>query len=340
MNARVAGGFGHGAQNIFLPAPVSGSDAIPRFHDRGAQVDRSGLRSATGSREIAPMTPALTLKANDLRRRLATFAADARHFQIAALASLLAFNFGWLDFGARPLNSALAIASALATQALCSRIAGLPAIDLRSPLITGLSLSLLLRADAPWLHALAAAIAIGSKFVLRIDGKHVWNPAGFAIVALLLIVPDHVWISPGAWGTDVWFAALVSFAAFMVLNAARRGDIALFFLVSHAALLFARAVWLGDPPAIPLHQLQSGSLLIFAFFMISDPRTTPDSRLGRLVFALAVALLAHRLAFFWQMRPALYVALIAVSPLTILFDRIFPAARFAWTAPAHEGATR
>ncbi|HEX4557261.1 MAG TPA: hypothetical protein VH249_24950, partial [Xanthobacteraceae bacterium] len=42
--------------------------------------------------------------------------ADARHFQIAALASLLAFNFACLDFGARPLNSALAIASALATQ--------------------------------------------------------------------------------------------------------------------------------------------------------------------------------------------------------------------------------
>ena len=41
-------------------------------------------------------------------------------------------------------------------------------------------------------------------------------------------------------------------------------------------LLLARAFWLGDPLAIPLHQMQSGSLLIFAFFMISDPRTTPD----------------------------------------------------------------
>lgn len=98
---------------------------------------------------------------------------DARHFQIAALATLLGFNVAFLDFGARPLNSALAIVASLATQALCSRVARLPAIDLRSPLITGLSLSLLLRADEPWVHALAAAIAIGSKFVLRIDGKHI-----------------------------------------------------------------------------------------------------------------------------------------------------------------------
>ena len=259
---------------------------------------------------------------------------DARHFQIAALTSLLAFNIGWLDFGARPLNSALAIATALATQVLCSRVWRLPAIDLRSPLITGLSLSLLLRADEPWVHAAAAAIAILSKFTVRIDGKHIWNPAGFAIVALLFVAPDHVWISPGQWGTSVWFAALVSFAAFMVLNAARRGDVALFFLACHGALLCARALWLGDPMAIPLHQMQSGALLIFAFFMISDPRTTPDARLGRFLFALAVALMAHYLAFFWQMRPALYVALIALSPLTPLLDRIFPAGRFPGTGAA------
>jgi len=74
--------------------------------------------------------------------------------------------------------------------------------------------------------------------------------------------------------------------------------------------------------------------------MISDPRTTPDARLGRLLLALAVALLAHWLAFFMQMRPALYVALIALSPLTPVLDRLFPAQRFQWIQPANPGATR
>ena len=265
--------------------------------------------------------------------------ADARHFQIAALSCLLAVNFVWIDFGAKPAYSALAICSALATQVVCSRCFGLPQIDLRSPLITGLSLSLLLRADAAWLPALAGIVAIASKFVLRIDGKHIWNPAGFAIVALLLTIPDHVWISPGQWGASIWFASLLAFLAILVLQPSRRSDVALFFLGSHAALLFARASWLGDPLAIPMHQMQSGSLLIFAFFMISDPRTTPDSRLGRLLFALAVALLSHYLAFFMQMRPALYVALIALSPIILLLDRIIPAKRFAWIATI-QGASR
>src|SRR5205085_7863886 len=132
----------------------------------------------------------LTVSAPARPSRIWAFlAGDARHFQIAALATLLGFNVVFLDFGARPINSALAIMGSLAMQALCSRIWRLPAIDLRSPLITGLSLSLLLRADEPWLHALAAAIGIASKFALRHDGKHVWNPAGFAIVALLLVAP-------------------------------------------------------------------------------------------------------------------------------------------------------
>jgi Na+-transporting NADH:ubiquinone oxidoreductase subunit NqrB len=262
---------------------------------------------------------------------------DARTFQIAALAALLSLNFGLIDFGARPLPSIIAIGSTLLTQFICARVSGVP-FDWRSPLITGLSLSLLLRADALWLYAAAGAIAIGSKFLLRIDGKHIFNPAGLAIV-ILLLASNGVWISPGQWGTEIWFAALTGCFAVLVLSAARRADIAIFFFASHAALLFARAHWLGDPFAIPIHQLQSGSLLIFTFFMISDPRTTPDSMAGRFLFAFAVAGLAHYMAFFMQMRPALYFALILLSPLTLLIDRLIPAQRFTWSARAAEGVS-
>jgi enediyne biosynthesis protein E5 len=265
--------------------------------------------------------------------------ADARYFQIAALGCLLIINMTMIGFGAQPLASLVAIGSALLAQWACTRLAGLPHLDLRSPLITGLSLSLLLRADAIWLYALAAVIAIASKFVLRIDGKHIWNPAGFAIVVLLL-TSNGVWISPGQWGTEVWFAALTGCLAILVLSAARRADIAIFFFASHAMLLLARAWWLGDPLAIPIHQLQSGSLLIFTFFMISDPRTAPDSALGRFLFAFAVALLAHYMAFFMQIRPALYFSLIALSPITLVIDRLIPAPRYTWADPAPQGAPR
>jgi enediyne biosynthesis protein E5 len=264
---------------------------------------------------------------------------DARYFQIAALGCLLIINMTVIEFGARPLPSVVAIGSALLAQWACARLTGLPQFDYRSPLITGLSLGLLLRADAIWLYAAAAVIAIASKFVLRVNGKHIWNPAGFAIVVLLL-VSNGVWISPGQWGTEVWFAALTGCLAILVLSAARRADIAIFFFASHAVLLLARAWWLGDPLAIPMHQLQSGSLLIFTFFMISDPRTAPDSALGRFLFAFAVALLAHYMAFSMQMRPALYFALIILSPITLMIDRLIPAQRYTWADPVPQGDLR
>src|SRR5690348_1585757 len=167
-------GSGHHGQKKFCLPSCPGRPPPPAYRNERRHP------SAPRPSERTPAMTALTVSAAARPSRLWDhLRGDARHFQIAALATLLTFNFAFLDFGARPLNSALAILCSLATQAICSRVWRLPTIDLRSPLITGLSLSLLLRADEPWVHALAAAIAIGSKFVLRIDHKHIWNPAGF-----------------------------------------------------------------------------------------------------------------------------------------------------------------
>jgi Na+-translocating ferredoxin:NAD+ oxidoreductase RnfD subunit len=253
---------------------------------------------------------------------------DPRCWQIAVLAGLLAWNIATLSLGASLLPSLAAIVAALATQIAATR-AGLAArLDLRSPLITGLSLALLIRGDALWVPALAAFIGIGAKFLIRIRGKHLWNPAALGIVAMLQT--GHAWVSPGQWGAGAFIVLLIVFAGILVLSRAARLDTALAFLGANAALLLARAAWLGDPLPIPLHQVQNGALLLFAFFMITDPRTTPDRRGARIAFAVAVAAFAHWLLFFEQMRPALYVALVVLAPLVPLLDRSFPAAAFRW----------
>jgi Na+-transporting NADH:ubiquinone oxidoreductase subunit NqrB len=69
---------------------------------------------------------------------------------------------------------------------------------------------------------------------------------------------------------------------------------------------------------------------VFSFFMITDPRSTPDRRLGRILFAVSVAGLAYWLQFRWQLRPALFYALAVMSPLTPVIDRVLPTPRFAW----------
>ena len=260
---------------------------------------------------------------------------DPRYAQIAVLTALAGWGLVALDFEVRGTLAAVVVGSGLASQWLGNRVRG-EAFDPRSALISGLSLVLLLRTDSLALGAAAAAMAIGSKFVLRVDGKHVFNPTNLALVALLLGT-QTVWVSSGQWGSGAIAAAAFVAAAGWVLRSAR-GDVAVAFLASWSALLVGRALWLGDPMAIPAHQLTNGALLLFAGFMISDPRTLPDSRPGRIAFACAVAVLGYVGRFVYFEPNALLFALAASAPLVPLIDRFLPGRRFEWRSEPKEAS--
>jgi len=265
---------------------------------------------------------------------LATIARrDPRIFQIASLASLLLYGMVRLGFDVSPARAALLLASAVAIQILCSRVAGLPAVDLKSALISGLSLCLLLRTNSGALAVATAVVAIASKFLLRWNGKHVFNPTNFGLVAMML-ASDRVWVSPGQWGTAAFFAFLIASAGLLVVRRAARSDVTVAFLGFYSLLLFARAAVLHDPLEIPLHRLQSGALLLFAFFMISDPKTTPDSRLGRIFFAILVAAGGAFVQFRLFRTNGLLWSLAIFSPFVPVLDRLIPGARYRWDSPA------
>jgi Na+-transporting NADH:ubiquinone oxidoreductase subunit NqrB len=260
--------------------------------------------------------------------------ADPRVYQIATLASLLAYGMGWLDFDITASRIALLLATVLATQWTCDRLVGGPPFgsSARSALISGLSLCLLLRTNRADLAMLAAIVTIAGKFLIRINGKHVFNPTNGGIVAMLLLT-NQVWVSPGQWGAAAFFALLMTCAGSLVVNRAARSDVTYAFIACYCALLFGRSLYLGEPLTIPLHRLQSGALLLFTFFMISDPKTTPDSRLGRLLFAALVAFGAWYVQFRLFRTNGLLWSLAACSMVVPLIDRIAPGSRHAWTAP-------
>ncbi|MEO0854793.1 MAG: Na+-transporting NADH:ubiquinone oxidoreductase, subunit NqrB, partial [Cyanobacteria bacterium J06648_11] len=155
--------------------------------------------------------------------RFARFRAwfDARDFQIAFLALFLWGGVYTRDWTLRWDAVATAIATCLVTQALWmwarSRKAESKVNEAylqiplwrslvsasRSAAITSLSLCLLLRANSIFTIAIAAALAISSKFSIRVGGKHVFNPANFGIIAVVALTSD-AWVSPGQWGTDAW----------------------------------------------------------------------------------------------------------------------------------------
>ncbi|MCG8588592.1 MAG: RnfABCDGE type electron transport complex subunit D [Proteobacteria bacterium] len=273
-----------------------------------------------------------------LLERLRQAFADPRHGQIAALLGLTLVGQATGRLDTSLWGHGVALAAALATQRLLDRWQG-RRHDPRSPFISGLSIGLLLRADAVWVLALAAVLAIASKGLVRWRGKHVFNPTNVAIVALSAA---HLgWVSPGQWGTDVLLAGALMGTGALVLVRAARFDITAAFLATLAGLLFTRALWLGDPLALPLHQLQSGSLLVFAFFMLSDPKTTPDARGARLLFAASVATAAFAIQVFTYRPDAVLLALCACAPLVPLLDALWPAERFRWPgAPSPSPSTQ
>ena len=256
--------------------------------------------------------------------------ADARHFQILSLGTLLSLLFFWSDFAPPAHVVLMVVSSTLITQFLCFKFLKIPSTDYRSPFITSLSLCLLFKTNIIWLYPLAGIVAIAGKFFLRWNGKHLFNPANLAIVAGLLLLPENIWVSPGQWGSLIWLSFGLVCLAIMVLSKAGRADMSLFFLGFWAMLLFGRALWLGDPLSIPLHNLQSGALLIFAFFMISDPMTTPNHRVGRMVFALCVAVAAFIMQYQFQIREAVFYALFMVCMVTPLLDYVLKNQRYQW----------
>ena len=254
---------------------------------------------------------------------------DPRVYQTAILFGLLVYGRLALEFDITAGRTAVLVVSALAAQWVGTRLSRLPRFDPLSALISAFSLTLLLRTSDWWLAAAAAVIAIASKFVVRHQGKHLFNPTNLAIVVLLLLT-DRVWVSPGQWGSLAWFAFLMACLGGLVVTRAARADVTLGFLATFVALQIGRAAWLGDPIAIPLHRLENGGLLLFAFFMISDPKTTPDSRTGRLLFAALVAAGAYYVQFRLFRTNGLLWSLALCSFVVPILDWRFPGQRYFW----------
>ncbi len=282
--------------------------------------------------------PAFVAGMDERTPTAASFRIDPRYYQIAVLSALLIFGVAALGFHISPLGAATVFATALGTQLLAGRLSGLQRFDPMSPIITSLSLTLLLRADSLYLLAFAAIVAIGSKFLLRVRGKHVFNPANAGIVAAMA-ASEHAWISSGQWGSAAIGAFAFCCLGFLVLTRAKRAETTLSFLLAYALLVFVRAAWLGDPSAIPLHQLQNGALLLFAFFMISDPRTSPDSAAGRILYGSLVAGVTFVIQYVYFIPGAPVLALVGSAPLVPIIDRLSAGRRYQWHVPLPRSAT-
>lgn len=224
---------------------------------------------------------------------------DPRWWQGLSQWVLLLVGVMALDFSLQPLQVLLTLLAALGTQTLMMRVFQVQR-GWASALITAMGMALLLRADNLWLHPTFTALAIASKFTLMVAGRPLFNPANLGVAMGSLLAGG--WISSGQWGRGSAMMLLIIGLGLINVLRAKQWASSLGFFSGYVGALGLRMFWLGEPANIFWHHLQSGAILIFAFFMISDPRTTPSTHWGKWLFAAMVGV-AHVLYLFTQWKP-------------------------------------
>ncbi len=274
--------------------------------------------------------PAKTSVLQPFRNILDWFRSDARHYQVLFQLAFLLYGIFVLEWEISLLRFNIVILCCLAVQALFIHFKTHDWTGLKSALITSFSLCLMMQANNTWTFILAAVLSISSKFFLKVNGRHIFNPANFGILVTLLLTGD-AWISPGQWGSDGLLLMFVGCTGLVVLLRVKRLDTAFAFIIAFLGLSFVRNIlYQGWPADHFFHQLNTGTLLLFAFFMITDPMSTPSSRTARIIWATLTGVLA------WYISSKLFVhtaplwALFFMSPLVPLFDRFLPGEKFQW----------
>ena len=197
-----------------------------------------------------------------------------------------------------------------------------------------------------WIFAATAAVSLLSKHVVRWRGRHIFNPSNFGLVLCFLVLgkgraePLDFW-----WGPmSLWLAlaiALIVLGGLTILSRLRLLPIAVGFWLAFAAGIGVLAAsghamtarWhLGPISGWAFWWLlvTSPEILIFLFFMITDPVTIPKGRVARLVYAVSVGLLATFLiapqTTEYATKVAVLTALALVCAARPLLERVLPAA--------------
>ena len=190
--------------------------------------------------------------------------------------------------------------------------------------MTCCGLSLLLRSDTLWVHPLVAALAMSSKFVLRIHGKHVYNPANLGVDRRDQSPARNVGLA-GAMGQRSRAGGVVLVLGSIVTGRARRLDISWVFLGAFLGIVaLARAAAWPVVGHLVASARQRRAAVVRVFHDLRSDDDPESARAARIVYALVVALRRCGWQFLLFRPNALIWALFLLTPLVPLLDRLVP----------------
>ena len=227
------------------------------------------------------------------------------------------FSFGVLESYQK---TALAIVASVATDLVLGRIFFGKWPHVASAYITGISVGILVRSPAFWPYVLCSVISITSKYVLRVKGRHIWNPSNFGISALLFLAPETVATLSIQWGNYLLPMMVIWALGSVIIWRLRRFHITGIYVASFIAFAFLRSYITGSPWQSEIAPLTGPMYQLFIFFMITDPKTTVKSKFWQSVVVAIVALVEMILRLDHVVYAPFY-ALFLVGPVALLIEQ-------------------
>ncbi len=230
--------------------------------------------------------------------------------------------FGQLTYGILEsyAMTALAIAAAIALELVLGRVFANKWPHLASAYITGISVGILIRSPAFWPYALCSMISITSKYVLRVRGRHIWNPSNFGICVMLFLAYETVASLSIQWGNYLLPLVVIWALGFVIVWRLRRFHITATYVVSFVALSLVRSAVTGHPWAAEIAPITGPMYQLFIFFMITDPKTTVRSSRRAQAFVGFLVALAEMFLRLAENVHAPYYALFVVGPAANLVE--------------------
>jgi Na+-transporting NADH:ubiquinone oxidoreductase subunit NqrB len=216
-------------------------------------------------------------------------------------------------------KTGVAIVVALVAELVLGRIFFGKWLNLSSAYISGISCGILVRSPALWPFALASLLSIMSKYVLRVKGRHLWNPSNFGICALLFLAPETVAALSVQWGNFKWPLIVIWTLGSIIIYRAKRIHISATYVASFFAFAFLRSYITGDSWWAEVAPITGPMYQLFVFFMVTDPKTTVKSKKWQCIVVFLVAFVEMLLRLNHVVHAPLY-ALFLVGPTAMLIE--------------------
>ncbi len=235
----------------------------------------------------------------------------------------------------------LAIGASIGAEIVLSLLMYRKFPHLASAYVSGISVGVLIRSPFAWPFALCAVLSILSKYVLRVKGRHLWNPSNFGISAMLFLAPAAVASLTIQWGNTLTPMLIVWTLGSVILWRLKRLHICVAYVTAFAAFAGLRSLLPGHPFLSEIAPITGPVYQLFIFFMITDPKSTVSGVRAQCAVAVAVAGAECVLRLMSNVH-APYFALFLVGPAANLTEIVWKSLSLpaqGKAAPESAGAT-